>query len=124
MSGIDFNNTTPIYRQITAAACSRILNREWPDGEKVPSVRELSTELTVNTRTVMKALEYLQNHGIRQPRRGMGFYTVENARELVLKLRKDEFFEDVVPNLASQLRDLGITPDELAKYLDKVMKSE
>ena len=61
---MDFKTNKPIYQQIVDFCFSKILTREWQAEERVVSVRELSTQLAVNSRTVLKAYEYLQAEGI------------------------------------------------------------
>ncbi|MBO4944763.1 MAG: GntR family transcriptional regulator [Muribaculaceae bacterium] len=115
----EFKSGQPIYRQIVTAACSNILSGAWADGAKIPSARELAVDLAVNTRTVLKATDYLQEQGIIYPKRGMGYYTVDNARQKVYELLRREFFSETVPQIAGRIRELGISPDDLAEYLKK-----
>ena len=61
-------------------------------GKQVVSVRELSTQLAVNSRTVLKAYEYLQTEDIIYPERGMGFYLSKDAVKKVMRIQKKEFF--------------------------------
>ena len=61
---MDFKTNKPIYQQIVDFCFSKILTREWRAEERVVSVRELSTQLAVNSRTVLKAYEYLQTEDI------------------------------------------------------------
>lgn len=61
---MNFKTNKPIYQQIVDFCFSKILTREWRAEERVVSVRELSTQLAVNSRTVLKAYEYLQTEDI------------------------------------------------------------
>lgn len=47
---MDFKTNKPIYQQIVDFCFSKILTREWQAEERVVSVRELSTQLAVNSR--------------------------------------------------------------------------
>lgn len=114
---MEFSDHKPIYRQIVDYSVGRILTGAWLPGERVPSVRELAVELAVNTHTVLKAFEFLQDEGIIVPRRGMGFYLSANALEEVNSLRRREFFETTLPALRAEMELLGITPDELISHL-------
>ncbi len=49
---MEFKTNKPIYQQIVDFCFSKILTREWRAEERVVSVRELSTQLAVNSRTV------------------------------------------------------------------------
>lgn len=85
---MEFKTNKPIYQQIVDFCFSKILTREWRAEERVVSVRELSTQLAVNSRTVMKAYEYLQAEDIIYPERGMGFYLAKDAVKKVMKIQK------------------------------------
>lgn len=115
---MEFNDTKPIYRQIADYAFNNILEGKWKPEALIPSVRELAAELGVNTRTVLKALEYLQVTGLIIPRRGMGFMLVEDAVKIVLSERRREFYKVTVPALREEMRRLNITTDDLIRYLE------
>lgn len=110
---MDFNSSTPIYRQITDYCFGRILSGAWPEGERVPSVRELSVQMAVNPRTVIKAFEYLEQNGLISSRRGLGYFLAPDARSRVEALRRDEFVHEKLPALFGEMDLLGITPDDL-----------
>ncbi|MDE6651229.1 MAG: GntR family transcriptional regulator [Paramuribaculum sp.] len=110
---MNFKSDRPIYRQIVDYCFNCILSDAWKAGERVPSVRELALSMSVNTHTVLKAYEYLQNHYIIESRRGMGFYLCADAREKVNFTRREDFFESVVPDLFQQMSLLGISLEEL-----------
>lgn len=114
---MEFNQDRPIYRQIIDNSFHRILSGEWREGERVPSVRELSVEIAVNTHTVLKAYEYLQAHGIITPRRGMGFYLAPDAVAKVNATRREEFFNNTLPAIRTEMQLLGISIDELVEKL-------
>lgn len=90
---MDFKTNKPIYQQIVDFCFSKILTREWRAEERVVSVRELSTQLAVNSRTVLKAYEYLQTEDIIYPERGMGFYLSKDAVKKVMRIQKKEFLK-------------------------------
>ena len=116
---MDFANDKPIYRQIVDYCYARILAREWPAGERMPSVRELAVTLQVNTHTVLKALETLQAEEIITPRRGMGYFLAPDATEKTAAARRREFFASTLPALRREMDMLGITPAELLAELQK-----
>ncbi len=113
---MEFNDNKPIYRQIVDYAFNRIIEGAWPPGEKIPSVRELAADLGVNTRTVLKAMEDLQDADVIEPRRGMGFILADDASDKATGARRREFFDVTLPALAEEMQRLGITPDELFNH--------
>ena len=114
---MEFNDNKPIYRQIVDYAFNCIIDNLWLPGEKIPSVRELAADMGVNTRTVLKAMDDLQDAGVIEPRRGMGFNLAADAAEKVTAIRKKEFFDVMLPALFDEMRRLKISPDELMEKL-------
>ena len=51
---MDFHNKDAIYLQIVEMICENILTKQWLEGEKIPSVRELAVNVEVNPNTVMR----------------------------------------------------------------------
>lgn len=113
---MEFNDNKPIYRQIVDYAFNRIIEGAWPPGEKIPSVRELAADLGVNTRTVLKAMEDLQDADVIEPRRGMGFILADDASDKVTGARRREFFDVTLPALAEEMQRLGISPEEVFQH--------
>ena len=110
---MDFKTNKPIYQQIVDFCFSKILTREWQAEERVVSVRELSTQLAVNSRTVLKAYEYLQAEDIIYPERGMGFYLSKDAVKKVMRIQKKEFFENQLADMFRSMELLGISIEEI-----------
>lgn len=116
---MEFNDNKPIYRQIIDFAYSQIMTDVWLPDRRIPSVRELSVDLQVNSRTVLKAMEHLQGLGIIAVKRGMGFSLSPDAKERVNEERRKEFFSTTLPDFVSQMQLLGIKKDEINDYLPK-----
>jgi len=112
---MEFKTDRPIYRQIIDYAFGCILGGGWTLGAKVPSVRELAVELAVNSHTILKAYDHLQDNGIIVPRRGMGFFLAEDARERVDVERRREFFDSELHEVFARMDMLGIGIDEIVE---------
>ncbi len=112
---MEFKTDRPIYRQIIDYAFGFILGGGWTPGAKVPSVRELAVELAVNSHTILKAYDHLQDNGIIVPRRGMGFFLAEDARERVDVERRREFFDSELHEVFARMDMLGIGIDEIVE---------
>lgn len=116
---MNFTDNKPIYRQIVDYAFNEVTTGRWAPGERIPSVRELSAELGVNSRTVLKAFEDLQDLGLIAPQRGMGFFLAADARRRVTDERRRLFFETTVPGIAAEMQALGITAEELSRHISQ-----
>lgn len=116
---MEFNDNKPIYRQILDYAFNCILTGVWREGEMIPSVRELTSELGVNNRTVLKAFDELQSLSVIESRRGLGFMLAKNAVDIIRKEKRREFFEKTIPEIIDEMRILGISSEEVVAILAK-----
>ncbi|WP_316737906.1 GntR family transcriptional regulator [Pedobacter aquatilis] len=114
---MEFRDNKAIYLQIADYVCEHILLGKWKADEKVPSVRELAVDMEVNPNTVMRTYELLQNKGIINNKRGIGFFIDEHAIDNVKNYRKVQFIDDELPVVFRNIYLLNIGFDELeAKY--------
>lgn len=120
---MEFSDNKPIYRQIVDYAFNCIINGTWAPGARIPSVRELAADLGVNTRTVLKAMEDLQDMAVIESRRGMGFILLGDAVTKVTDARRREFFNVSLPALLEEMERLGITKEELIESLESRLVS-
>jgi DNA-binding transcriptional regulator YhcF (GntR family) len=113
---MEFINNKGIFLQIADSISEKVIEGQYPPGEKIPSVRELATDIGVNPNTVMRTYSELQSRGIIENKRGIGYYVSEKAEEIILKLKKKEFFENELPLIVKQTKILGITLKDLEPY--------
>lgn len=113
---MDFKNQKAIYLQIAERIMDQILSAQYPEGGKLPSVREYAAEVEVNVNTVARSFEWLQNQDVVVTRRGLGNFVNEGARQIVLELRKREFFNEQVPEFFRTMKTLGVTLNEIVSY--------
>lgn len=113
-----FNGKKAIYLQIADMICDQILLETIKEEDRVPSVRETAAQVEVNSNTVMRSYDFLQNHQIIYTKRGLGYFVCQGAQSNILKFRKTEFIEESVPELARTMKTLGITTEELTSILN------
>lgn len=117
---MDFTGNKAIYLQIVDYICDRILLDDFKEDERIPSVREIASQMEVNSNTVVKAYDWLQNHEIIFTKRGLGFFVNNGAKQAILKVRRKAFIEEQVPELSRTMQTLGISMEELAEYLHTI----
>ncbi|GGL65143.1 GntR family transcriptional regulator [Sporolactobacillus putidus] len=71
---IDFDSEEPIYMQIRNGVVAGIAMGSLRDGDPLPSVRTLGSEIGVNLHTVNKAYKLLQSEGFIEIRRNRGTF--------------------------------------------------
>lgn len=113
---MQFNNSSPIYVQIAQYIHDLIINTAWVEEERIPSVRDMAMQLEVNPNTVIRAYSILQDEGILENQRGIGYFTAKDARTLVLKKKREQFIRRELPNLFASMRTLGITLEDIETY--------
>ncbi len=113
---MDFKTNKPIYQQIIDFCFGNILAGKWPVGNRVPSVRELSIQLAVNSHTVLKAYEYLQAEEIIVPRRGLGFFLEPDACVKVMSVKQKEFYDTTLRDVFEQMDMLGVSIDDVVEH--------
>lgn len=113
-----------IYLQIADYLLESILSGEWPEEEKIPSVRDTAVVLEVNPNTVMRSYDWLKQHAIIIDKRGVGFFVCKGGQNTALKFRQQEFFEHEAPMLFRLMNMLQLTPADLTKPFETFLKNK
>ena len=117
---MDFNKNKPIFRQIVDLCYHRILAGDWQPEARVPSVRELGTELAVNSHTVLKAYEVMEKQKVITQKRGLGFFLAKDAPEKVKEVKRKEFYEETLPAIFAAMDSLGIGIDDVVTRYNEI----
>lgn len=117
---MNFNGKKAIYLQIADMICDQILLGDLEEEERVPSVRETAAQVEVNSNTVMRSYDWLQSQQIISTKRGLGYFVNPGAKQTIHNLRKEEFIEESIPELARTMHTLGISVTELTSYINKI----
>ncbi len=115
---MQFENGKSIFLQIADTITEKVVSGEFPPGGKIPSVRELAAAMGVNPNTIMRTYSELQAMNIIENQRGIGYFVNADAQKIILKGKKEEFFDKVLPEFLRQAALLGITAAELRKHLE------
>jgi GntR family transcriptional regulator len=110
-----FNETQPIFVQIRQRIAAMILHGTAREGEALPSVRTIATELQVNPLTVTRAYDSLVDLGVVESRRGMGMFVAAGGREKLLAHERDTFLSAEWPRIRTQIETLGLDLETLIK---------
>lgn len=119
---MEFRENQAIYLQIADHFIENILTKKWPEGERIPSVRELAVQLEVNPNTVVRTYNHLQEKDIIFNKRGIGYFVTENGYEKSRELKKEEFVKHDVPVFFRMMELLNLTLEELYEIYNKKYK--
>jgi len=120
---MEFKDTQAIYLQIGDYVCEQILLGRWNEGDRILSVRELGVDLQVNPNTVMRTFDFLQNNEIIFNKRGVGYFVAEQAKEKIIKYRRNQFTEHELPVFFKNINLLGMSFSELKTRYDEYIKN-
>lgn len=118
---IDSKSSTPIYEQITIGIKELILKNVIKSGDKLPSVRELSTILTINPNTVSKAYMELEKQNIVESIKGKGTFITSDYRKPVSEEKISKLILDF-KRLILEANYLGLEENDLILLLDEGFK--
>ena len=111
MISLNYRDSRPIYEQIKDGLRKLIVTGALGTGEKLPSVRALATQLSINPNTIQRAYNELEIEGYIYSVPGKGSFAAGNTgaddsrrKELTEKLRE----------IAAELKYLGVSREELA----------
>lgn len=110
---MEFRQNQAIYLQIADHISERILSGTWQQGERIPSIREMSEEIEVNPNTVMRSYGYLQDLGIIYNQRGIGYFVAEDAFQKTLELKKKNFIRLELPRVFRTMDLLHLSCEDL-----------
>lgn len=116
-------NNAPLFRQIALLLEDSIVDGSLRAGEKAPSMNELAAFHQINPATARKGLSLLVDSGVLEKRRGVGMFVTEQARELILLRRREEFATAYVVPLVDEAAKLGISRQHVLTLLEQVAES-
>lgn len=117
-----FKESKSIYLQIADRICDEILQGQYKEEERIPSVREYATTVEVNANTVVRSFDYLQGQDIIYNKRGLGYFVAQEGRERILGLRKEVFLNEELPEFFRQLKTLDISMKDVEKLYKEYLK--
>lgn len=118
MLELNYRDTRPIYEQIKDGLRKLVLSNVIRQDERLPSVRELASQLAINPNTIQKAYRELEQEGYIYTVSGRGSFAaplsdVQSDRQEAL-LKK---FDDTV----AELLCLKKNPEELKQRIDDLL---
>ncbi len=115
---IDLMSRVPVYEQIINQVEEKILIGVLRAGDKMPSVRSLSIELSINPNTIQKAYTELDRKQLIITVPGKGAFVSDKASEVILTASRDKLTEHT--NMVRQMRFAGIDKEEIIDIVNKV----
>ena len=110
MLNLDYRDARPIYEQVRDNLRRLMVSGAIQEGEKLPSVRSLASNLAINPNTIQRAYESLEAEGYVYSIPGKGSFAA--PRTGVDEERRDRLLGQF-DSLTAELLYLGVTRERL-----------
>lgn len=116
---LDLQDRRPIYEQVTEKFRLLILRGVLPPESRMPSVRQLAMELSINPNTIQRAYMQLEQEGLIYPVKGKGNFIADN--EQILKKSREEYVHEL-RGLVKKGINMGIGEDTMVYVIKDCFK--
>ncbi len=113
----ELNSDRPIYSQILEKIQTRIICGIYQPGERLPSVRELAAEASVNPNTMQRALSELEHSGLIITQRSSGRMVTEDTQ--MIQGTKREIAIAEIKAFFANMRELGYSSEEILQLINE-----
>ena len=113
MIKIDYKDPRSLHIQIEDGIKELIINNVFSQNQQLPSVRELSINLTVNPNTVQKAYKQLEADGFIYSIRGRGNFVAP-----VSQIKDDKKINELYDSITSSIKALLYLGEDAEKIID------
>lgn len=121
MIQVDVRSRVPIYEQIVNSFKQMTMSGILSPDEKLPSVRELSQELTINPNTIQKAYQELERQNIIYTKRSQGSFVNPNIQAINKEEKMGELIEEIKRIIVESMY-LGISKEKFLDIINSAYK--
>lgn len=118
----NLDSDRPIFIQIIERIQMDIISGLYKPGDKLPSVRELAQEASVNPNTMQKALSELERTGLVYSQRTSGRFITEDTA--MIDNLKSKLAKELVTQFLENMQKLGIPQDEALSLISETIKGD
>lgn len=116
------NADKPIYTQLVEIVQMQIISGQYKAGDRLPSVRDLAAEASVNPNTMQRAFAELEKSGLIVTQRTSG-RTVTEDTELI-KQTQSQLADEYIKSFFRMMKELGYTETEIINLIDEKATEE
>lgn len=114
---LDYKDRRPLYEQIVDKFSDMILKGVLKPDEKMPSVRNLAMELSINPNTIQRAYTELEHRGFLYSVKGRGNFVSDSGH------LKEERKREIEDQLKAQLKEAfihGIGKQQIKEWIEEI----
>lgn len=113
----NLDSDRPIYTQLLDKIKLMIVSGFYGPGVKLPSVRELAAQASVNPNTMQKAFAELERSGLIQTKRTSGRFVTEDM-DMIVQIRT-QLAKEEVNTFISKMKELGFSKQEILSLMSE-----
>ena len=117
-----FDDRLPIYRQIILQFSRAFVRGDIKPGDRIPSIRELSVLLKVNTNTIQRVYQEMERDRLISSKRGTGYFFTEET-DMMENTRKS-LAHDSLKRFVEEMRAIGCADRDILDELKRFMKGD
>lgn len=114
---LDANTTTPPWMQLRLWLIDQIKRGVYQPGDRMPTIRALAAEVSMNNNTASKAYTSMINDGYLQSRQGSGVFVSNLANPN--KDERSKIVDFALESCITTCRDLGLSLHNIEKTIQK-----
>ena len=114
----NLDSDRPIYAQLLERIQLQIVSGTYGPGDKLPSVRELAAEASVNPNTMQKAFAELERSGLIVTKRTSGRFVTED-KDMITQIRTQLAKEEAL-SFIEKMKELGFEKNDILALLSAV----
>jgi len=113
---IDVRSGVPLYRQIIEQVKFAIARGNLGPGDKLPTVRQLAVDLSINPNTVIRAYRELEIEGVLDTHQGSGTF-VGTRKPDIDPLERQRMLDQILTDLLARASTYGFTVEDVVDGL-------
>lgn len=116
---LDYQDRRPIYEQILEKFRLLILSGAMEPDSRMPSVRQLAMELSINPNTIQRAYMELEQQGLIYPVKGRGSFVTGSSE--IRRIGMEEILREL-RETTEKCRTFGIKEEEIIHVIRECYK--
>lgn len=118
---LDYQDRRPLYEQVTEKFRTLVYQGVLPADSRIPSVRQLAMELSINPNTIQRAYMTLEQEGLIYPVKGKGNFVADTQK---IQEKSKENFRQEFLEFVRKGNHTGFEEEELITLVQRVYKEE
>ena len=109
---LDLKSGVPFYRQIIEQIKFAMARGDLDAGDRLPTVRQLAVDLSVNPNTVVRAYRELEIEGVLETQQGTGTF-ISHQPPTIDRIERQRMLDQILTDLLARASSYGFSLDDV-----------